>query len=126
MVGAKIGWKLVLAVFTMVVGLVANKALTTAWKIGSGGAPPKGTRYADVVTWTVAGGPPRGNKAGYVETITWAVASGAAAAAAKRFAEERAAQYWLRSTGHLPPGYEDEPTDLVKDGKHLVADKAQA
>ncbi|WP_432950282.1 DUF4235 domain-containing protein [Kribbella sp. CA-253562] len=88
MIGAKIGWKLVLAVFTMVVGLVANKAVTTAWKLGSGGKPPKGA------------------EAGYVEVVSWAIASGAAAAAAKRFAEQRAAQYWLKSTGHLPPGFE--------------------
>ena len=91
MVGAKIGWKLVLMAFTMVVGLVANKAVTTAWKIGSGGKPPKG------------------NQAGYLEIVTWAVASGASAAAAKRFAEDRAAKYWLKSTGSLPPGYEDKP-----------------
>lgn len=105
MVGAKIGWKLVLAAFTIVVSLVANKAVTTAWKLGSGGAPPKG------------------NKAGYAEVVTWAVASGAAAAAAKRFAEQRAARYWLKSTGHLPPGYEPDTasTDLVKSsGKDAV------
>ncbi|MDX6262928.1 MAG: hypothetical protein QOH84_4616 [Kribbellaceae bacterium] len=91
MIGAKIGWKLVLMAFTVVVGLLANKAVTTAWKIGSGGKPPKG------------------NQAGYIEIVTWAVASGASAAAAKRFAEDRAAKYWLKSTGSLPPGYEDKP-----------------
>ncbi|MFI5707834.1 DUF4235 domain-containing protein [Kribbella sp. NPDC051620] len=91
MIGAKIGWKLVLMAFTIVVGLLANKAVTTAWKIGSGGKPPKG------------------NQAGYLEIVTWAVASGASAAAAKRFAEDRAAKYWLKSTGSLPPGYEDKP-----------------
>jgi hypothetical protein len=90
-IGAKIGWKLVLMAFTIVVGLLANKAVTTAWKIGSGGKPPKG------------------NQAGYLEIVTWAVASGASAAAAKRFAEDRAAKYWLKSTGSLPPGYEDKP-----------------
>jgi hypothetical protein len=90
-IGAKIGWKLVLMAFTIVVGLVANKAVTTAWKIGSGGKPPKD------------------NQAGYLEIVTWAVASGASAAAAKRFAEDRAAKYWLKSTGSLPPGYEDKP-----------------
>lgn len=95
MVGAKIGWKLVLAVFTMVVTLVANKALTAAWKVGAGGKPPKG------------------NEAGYAEVVTWAVASGGAAAAAKLFAERRAAQYYLKSTGHLPPGYE-KTKDLAK------------
>jgi hypothetical protein len=90
-VGAKIGWKLVLMAFTIVVSLVANKAVTTAWKLGSGGKPPKG------------------NTAGYLEVVTWAVASGATAAAAKRFAEDRAAKYWLKSTGSLPPGYEVKP-----------------
>lgn len=90
MIGAKLGWKLVLAAFTMAVGLVANKVVRTAWKLGSGGAPPKG------------------HQAGYAEVVSWAIASGAAAAAAKRFAEQRAAAYWLKSTGHLPPGYETE------------------
>jgi hypothetical protein len=98
-VGAKIGWKLVLAAFTMVVTLVANKALTAAWKVGAGDKPPKkGTK-----------------EAGYAEVVTWAVASGGAAAAAKLFAERRAAQYYLKSTGHLPPGYEkDAAKDLEK------------
>jgi hypothetical protein len=85
--GAKIGWRLVLAVFTLVVSLVARKAVTSAWKLASGGKPPEGP------------------EAGYVEVVSWAVASGAAAAVAKRFAEQRAAQYWLKSTGTLPPGY---------------------
>ena len=35
MVGAKIGWKLVQAAFTVVLGLVASKAVGTAWKLGS-------------------------------------------------------------------------------------------
>ncbi|MGW1340757.1 DUF4235 domain-containing protein [Kribbella sp. NPDC002412] len=95
MVGAKIGWKLVLAAFTLVVGLVANKAVSTAWKLGSGGKPPKG------------------GQGGYAEVVTWAVASGAAAAAAKLFAERRAAAYWLKSTGYAPPGYEQDAVNGV-------------
>jgi len=98
-VGAKIGWKLVQAAFTIVVGLLANKAVTTAWKIGSGGKPPKD------------------GQGGYVEVVSWAVASGAAAAAARLFAERRAASYWLKSTGYAPPGYEQDakaPGGLVK------------
>lgn len=92
MVGAKIGWKLVLAAFTLVVGLLANKAVRTAWKLGSGGNPPKE------------------GQGGYVEVVSWAMASGAAAAAAKLFAERQAAAYYLRSTGHAPPGYEEDAT----------------
>lgn len=98
MVGAKIGWKLVLTAFTLVVGLVVNKAVRTAWKLGSGGKPPKS------------------GEGGYAEVVSWAVASGAAAAAAKLFAERRAAEYWLKSTGYAPPGYEqDAKKGLVKD-----------
>ncbi|WP_433168814.1 DUF4235 domain-containing protein [Kribbella sp. CA-247076] len=97
MVGAKIGWKLVLTAFTLVVGLVANKAISQAWKLGAGGKPPKG------------------GQGSYVEVVSWAVASGAAAAAAKLFAERRAAEYYLKSTGHPPPGYEqDTKARLVK------------
>lgn len=88
MAGAKIGWKLVLTVFTVVVSMVAKKAVESAWRLGSGGKPPKGP------------------EAGYLEVVSWAVASGAAAAVAKHFAEQRAAEYWLKSTGTLPPGYE--------------------
>jgi hypothetical protein len=90
MAGAKIGWKLVLAVFTIVVQLVTKKAVTSAWKLGTGRKPS-----------------PQSPEAGYAEVVAWAVASGAAAAAAKRFAEQSAAKYWLKSTGTLPPGYEE-------------------
>ncbi|MEU4601380.1 DUF4235 domain-containing protein [Kribbella sp. NPDC023972] len=97
MFGAKIGWKLVLTAFTLAVGLVANKAVSTAWKVGSGGKPPKD------------------GQGSYAEVVSWAVASGAAAAAAKLFAEKRAAAYYLKSTGHAPPGYEQDATRrLVK------------
>ena len=93
MVGAKIGWKLVQAAFTIVVGLVASKAVSTAWKLGSGGKPPKD------------------GQGGYAEVVMWAAVSGGAAAAAKLFAERRAAAYWLKSTGYAPPGYEADAAD---------------
>ncbi|TCC05116.1 DUF4235 domain-containing protein [Kribbella soli] len=97
MVGAKIGWKLVQAAFTIVVGLAASKAVSTAWKLGSGGKPPKN------------------GQGGYAEVAVWAAVSAGAAAAAKLFAERRAAAYWLKSTGYAPPGYEADATArLVK------------
>ena len=97
MVGAKIGWKLVQAVFTLVAGLAASMAVSAAWKLGSGGKPPAN------------------GQGGYAEVVTWAAASGAAVAAAKLFAERQAAAYYLKSTGHPPPGYEQDATKrLVK------------
>lgn len=92
MAGAKIGWKLVLMVFTLVVQLVTKRAITSAWKLGAGRKPPKN---------------PTAPEAGYAEVVGWAVASGATAAVAKRFAEQRAAKYWQNSTGSQPPGYEE-------------------
>ncbi|MFF0268597.1 DUF4235 domain-containing protein [Kribbella sp. NPDC004536] len=89
-VGAKIGWKLVQAAFTIVVGLAASKAVSTAWKLGSGGKPPKN------------------GQGGYAEIVTWAAVSAGAAAAARLFAERRAAAYWLKSTGYAPPGYDED------------------
>jgi hypothetical protein len=89
-VGAKIGWKLVQAAFTIVVGLAASKAVSTAWKLGSGGKPPKN------------------GQGGYAEVATWAAVSAGAAAAARLFAERRAAAYWLKSTGYAPPGYDED------------------
>jgi hypothetical protein len=60
-VGAKIGWKLVQAAFTIVVGLAASKAVSAAWKLGSGGKPPKDGQggYAEVITWAAASSPKR-------------------------------------------------------------------
>jgi hypothetical protein len=96
-IGAKIGWKLVQAVFTLVVGLVASRAVKAAWELAAGDKPPKD------------------GQGGYVEVVSWAVASGAAAAAAKLFAERQAAAYYLKSTGHAPPGYEmDATARLIK------------
>lgn len=101
MVGAKIGWKLVQAGFTIVVGLAASKAVSTAWKLGSGGKPPKN------------------GQGGYAEVATWAAVSAGAAAAARLFAERRAAAYWLKSTGYAPPGYDAETLrkSITKDGE---------
>ncbi|WP_328999174.1 DUF4235 domain-containing protein [Kribbella sp. NBC_00709] len=92
MVGAKIGWKLVQAAFTIVLGLAASKAVGAAWKLGRGGEPPKD------------------GDGGYAEVVIWAAASGAAAAVAKLFAERQAAAYYLKSTGHPPPGWTQDAT----------------
>ncbi|MFI5734583.1 DUF4235 domain-containing protein [Kribbella sp. NPDC051587] len=99
MVGAKIGWKLVQAAFSIAVGLAASKAVSTAWKLGSGGKPPKK------------------GQGGYLEVAAWAAASAAATAVATVFAERQAASYYLKSTGHAPPGWEQDatvPSGLVK------------
>ena len=42
------------------------------------------------------------------EAVAWAAVSGTLIALAKMFAQRRAANYYLRSTGHLPPGLQKD------------------
>lgn len=73
---------------------VARKGLDTGWKAATGKQPPANPADPDVDVW---------------EAVAWAAASGTLIALAKMFAQRRAANYFVKSTGHLPP-------PLQKDG----------
>ncbi len=81
---------------------VAKKGLNTTWRAATGKNPPANPADPDVDVW---------------EAVTWAAVSGTLIAIARMLATRRAANYYARSTGHLPPG-------LQKDGQD--ADKAEA
>ena len=68
---------------------VAKKTLNTTWQKTTGKTPPANPADPDVEVW---------------EAVTWAVVSGAIIALARMLATRRAAGYYARSTGHLPPG----------------------
>jgi hypothetical protein len=68
---------------------VAKKVLNTSWKAATGKQPPANPADPDVALW---------------EAVTWAAASGTFVALARMLATRRAASYYARSTGHLPPG----------------------
>ena len=68
---------------------VAKKALDGGWKAATGKQPPANPADPDVDLW---------------EAVAWAAASGTFVALAKMFAQRRAAGYYLKSTGELPPG----------------------
>ncbi|MDQ6526483.1 DUF4235 domain-containing protein [Nocardioides sp. LHD-245] len=68
---------------------VAKKGLDTSWRAATGKKPPVNPADPDVDVW---------------EAVAWAAASGTFVALAKMLAQRRAANYYLRSTGHLPPG----------------------
>ncbi|NYI47067.1 hypothetical protein BJ993_004147 [Nocardioides aromaticivorans] len=68
---------------------VAKKALDGGWKAATGKQPPANPADPDVDFW---------------EAVAWAAASGTFVALAKMFAQRRAAGYYLKSTGELPPG----------------------
>ena len=80
------------SVMSLVVGLLAasvtRKALNGSWKAATGKEPPANPADPDVELR---------------EAIMWAAVSGTAVAVARMFAGRRAAHYYKRSTGHLPP-----------------------
>jgi Protein of unknown function (DUF4235) len=92
------------SVFSLVAALgaaaLAKKALNTSWRAATGKNPPANPADPDVDLW---------------EAVLWAAVSGTFVGIARMLASRKAADYYTRSTGHLPP-------DLVKDDQD--ADKA--
>lgn len=68
---------------------LAKKGLDTTWRAATGKNPPANPADPDVDLW---------------EAIAWAAFSGTVIALAKMIATRKAADYYRRSTGDLPPG----------------------
>jgi len=85
------------SVFSLVAALgaasVARKALDTGWKAATGRKPPENPADPDVEIW---------------EAVAWATVTGASVALARMFAQRRAANYYVKSTGHLPKQLEKD------------------
>lgn len=86
-------WKLLGTGSAMVAGVVVARALDAAWATATGHKPPTRPENPDI---------------GGREALLWAAMSGMAIGVAKTYATRRAAQYWVRSTGEVPPGMLDE------------------
>lgn len=85
--GSKV-WTIFSTVAALGAAAVARKGLDKAWQLSTGRRPPENPADPDVEVW---------------EAVTWAAATGAAVALARMFAQRRAAGYYRRSAGHLPP-----------------------
>ncbi len=87
------------SVFSLVAALggaaVARKVIDKSWQVGTGKKPPDNPADPDIDIW---------------EAVAWAATTGAAVAMARMYAQRRAASYYLKSTGTLPP-------PLRKDGQ---------
>jgi hypothetical protein len=81
---------------------LAKRGLNTSWRAATGKNPPANPADPDVDIW---------------EAVAWAAFSGTAIALARMFAARKAANYYTKSTGHLPP-------DLKRDQQD--ADRASA
>ncbi len=86
--------------FSLVAALLgagaAKKGLNTSWKAATGKNPPANPADPDVALW---------------EAVTWAAISGTVVGLARMLATRRAANYYAKSTGHLPPGLQKDGQD---------------
>lgn len=102
---------LVWKIMSMGAGLVASKAATTAatktWKMATGKSP----RSA------------KDPNAGVLEAAAYAAISTGALAAAKMYAERRAADYFTKSAGHPPQALVER---AEKEAKEAQKGKSQA
>ncbi len=75
---------------------VTKKALNTSWKAATGKTPPANPADPDVDV---------------VEAVAWAAISGALIGLARMAAARRAAGYYAKSTGTLPPELRKDKQD---------------
>ncbi len=89
--GSKV-WTLMGLAATVGATMAARKAMTATWKLSTGKTPPSNPEHPDT---------------SMAEAVTWAIASGVAVGLARMLATRKAADYYRRSTGHLPANLED-------------------
>jgi Protein of unknown function (DUF4235) len=86
-------WSAFSLVAALSAAAVAKKGLNTTWRAATGKNPPANPADPDVDMW---------------EAVTWAAVSGTFVALARMLATRRAATYYARSTGHLPPALQKD------------------
>jgi hypothetical protein len=82
-------WSIFSLVAALLGATVARKSLTKAWQSATGKNPPANPADPDVDIW---------------EAVLWAAVSGTAVQLARMLATRKAANYYAKSTGKLPPG----------------------
>jgi hypothetical protein len=92
--GSKV-WTVFSLISALSAAVLAKKVIDKSWTVATGKKPPENPADPDVDVW---------------EAVAWATVSGTVVALARMLAQRRAAGYYRRSTGHLPP-------DLQKDGQ---------
>lgn len=89
-------WTVFSLISAVVAAAVMKKTLNTSWRAATGKNPPANPADPDVGIW---------------EAVLWASLSGTAIGVARMLATRKAADYYARSTGHLPPGMERDGQD---------------
>lgn len=89
----KTTWRMLGTGSALAAGVVAARVLDIIWATATGRRPPSTPESPDIA---------------HREALVWAALSGMAIGVAKTYATRRAARYWVRSTGQLPPGMAEE------------------
>lgn len=89
--GSKV-WSVMALASTVGAGIAARKAMTTSWKVATGKEPPQNPADPDVSIG---------------EAVAWAMVSGLTIGVARMLASRQAANYYRKSTGHLPPNLQE-------------------
>ena len=89
--GSKI-WTVYGLAATTAATIAARKVLNATWKVSTGKTPPKNPAHPDVSIG---------------EAVAWATLSGVAVGLARMAASRKAANYYRKSTGHLPADLQD-------------------
>jgi len=89
--GSKI-WTVYGLAATTAATFAVRKAMNATWKVSTGKPPPKNPAHPDVSIG---------------EAVAWASFSGVAVGLARMMASRQAANYYRKSTGHLPANLED-------------------
>ena len=89
-------WSVLSLVAALGGATIARKSLTAAWQKSTGKNPPANPADPDVDLW---------------EAVLWAAVSGTVVQLARMLATRRAANYYAKSTGHLPPGLQKDDQD---------------
>ena len=85
--GSKV-WTVFSLVAALAAAAIAKKTLNSSWRAATGKNPPENPADPDVDVW---------------EAVLWATVSGTLVALARMFAQRKAATYYVKSTGELPP-----------------------
>jgi hypothetical protein len=86
---AKLSWKILGTVSAVAATMAAQKLINATWTSATGKQPPTSPETPDITAF---------------EAVSWVVASGAGVAVARLLATRKAAEYWHKSTGNMPPG----------------------
>lgn len=96
----KTTWKLLGTGIAVAAGVLTTRALNATWRTATGKPPPTSPESPEI---------------GGREALAWAGVTGLAMGVAKMYATRRAANYWFRSFGTLPPGMRAGATKETKE-----------